>query len=189
MLEKKIVDDVNDQANLVINQINSEIKVYKEDELDHFKLSVKKEIEAYYHAELNELKLDTASLISQIQLKTKRDLLKVRQDLASDLFNEVQNRLLTYVASKEYKGYLIKKIKKYEYDFNQGYFEVAIKDVALFKEILKSMNYQAEVRETTILIGGFLYTSPLEMIQVDETIDSMLNEQKDWFQDNSGFIL
>lgn len=189
MLEKKIVDDVNGQASLVIDQINHEIKMFKEDELDHFKLTITKEIEAYYHAELNELRLETASLISQIQLKTKRELLKVRQELAIQLFNDVKERLETFVASLRYRDFLINKIKQSGHDFNQGYFEVRKKDVALFESILEELKLKATVKEGMISIGGFIYVNEKEQILIDGTIDTSLNEQQNWFQNHSGFIV
>lgn len=189
MLDKKIVDDVNEQANLVINQINEEIRQFKEEEMDYFKLTLSKEVEAYLHAELNELKLDTATLISQIQLKTKRDLLKVRQELAKDLFDEVNKRLSDFTKSDKYHDYLVNRIKKYSFDFNEGVFEVSKKDIELFKSILLELGFKSQIKESLISVGGFIYTNQKELLQVDETIDSMLLEQKDWFQNNSGFIL
>ena len=44
---KIITDDVNEQAALVINQIDKEVSMTKEDQIKSFKLGLKKEIHLY----------------------------------------------------------------------------------------------------------------------------------------------
>lgn len=185
-----IVTDVNEQADIVINQIKYEIENLKNEEISYFVQGLNKEIDSYFESELNDLRLSTATSISQCKLKTKRDLLKIRQDLANKLFDEIRDRLVKFVNSKEYDTFLKNKLNKYKLDYTKGFFEVKENDLSKFKNLLESLNINSDVNSSnTIKIGGFNFVSDALKLEIDETLDTSLKEQEEWFQDNSGFTL
>lgn len=184
-----IEEDIQEQENLVIDQINNEIVTMEEDQIGFFKQGLKKEIETYKEKELNELKLFAATQASQNKLKTKRDLLHLRQDLVNELFATVKSKLVLFVESTDYVIYLEKKLNEINIENNEGYFEVNEKDVVRFKELLKKHNYSCDVQPSLIQIGGFKYINSGSGYEVDYSLDTSLKNQIQWFQNNSGFTI
>lgn len=186
---KNFIEDVKEQAALLIDQIQKEIALYEKDEINIFKASLEKEIDSYYEGELNELRLRSQTTISQNKLDTKRKLLKLRTDLAATLFAEAEKQLLDFSHSDQYKEYLKNKLTKHALEYCNGYFEVRPNDIPIFHELVKELDLCDDIKPAEIVLGGFRFTSLIDKIQLDETIDSRLLEQEAWFMDHSGFIL
>lgn len=184
-----IEEDIQEQVDLVIDQINNEIVTMEEDQIGFFREGLKKEIETYKEKELNELKLFAATQASQNKLKTKRDLLHMRQELVNQLFTAVRGKLMSFVESDEYVSYLERKLNEINVENNTGYFEVSEKDVDCFKDLLKKHHYSCDVQSSLIQIGGFNYVNSDSGYEVDYSLDTSLKNQIQWFQNNSGFTI
>lgn len=187
--KKVILDDVQEQANLIISRINQEIEVLRNDEINYYLQGLNHEIDAYYEAELNDLRLKTAMAISQNKLKTKRDLLKLRQELVNELFKEVVDEILKFKKSEEYYPYCYKKLKALDVDLSLGYLEINQEDVHVFEKILSALEVKCELRSGLVKLGGFRFISETLKVEMDETFDTKVKLQEQWFYDHSGFML
>lgn len=182
-----ITDDVNDQAALVIDQIQKEVTLSKEDQIAYFKLGLKKETDTYLEKELNELRIFAVTQSSQAKLQTKRDLLSLRSELVDKLFEDVLNELKAFVESDRYSEYLKTKIKGI--DVSNGYFRIRQKDEEIFKQVLKELKLTNKFEIKPIIIGGFTFVDTKNNLEYDLTLDNSLKEQKDWFQRESKFTI
>ena len=81
-----ILEDIQDQAGLVTDQIHAEVQQLQDEEIHFFTESLHKETGHYEEKEISELELLQATKTSQAKLKIKRDLLAQRQAMASELF-------------------------------------------------------------------------------------------------------
>jgi len=192
MEEKKIIsieDDVNDKANLLIDRINEEIEYLRNKSLKKYKAHLDQEINAYRENELDELKLATASSISLSKLENKRNLLKLREEYVESIFNELDSKVINFVSSDKYNDYLSKCLDKYDVDYSKGVFLVKEDDVKLITNILKEKEINSEVKAVYLRLGGFKFESKELSILIDESLDSRIENQKEWFQENSGFII
>jgi len=187
---RTIEDDVNDNADLLIDRINSEIQYIKDKEITAFKAELNDKINSYREAELGGLNSKVASSESQAKINSQRDLLKLRRELVSSLFNKVKNQITDFRNSNEYADYLKGKLQKNKIDYSKGYFVVRQEDIQVFKDVIKELEIVSEVKtDNDILLGGFRFRSVSMNIMFDETLDSNLNDQKEWFQNESGFII
>ena len=184
---KIITDDVNEQAALVINQIDKEVSMTKEDQIKSFKLGLKKETDTYLEKELNELRILKVTKASGAKLKTKRDLLSLRTKMVDQLFNEVLTRLHDFVNSDKYEKFLTDKVNTL--NVSDGYFLVRATDEALFKKILKELKLNNEVKIANYQIGGFCYVDSKRGEEYDLTLDNSFKQQQVWFQNNSGLTI
>ncbi|MEG2750519.1 MAG: V-type ATP synthase subunit E family protein [Anaerorhabdus sp.] len=184
-----IEGDIQEQVDLVIDQINYEIKNMEEDQISFFKEGLKKEVDTYKEKELNDLRLFAATQASQNKLKTKRDLLQLRQQVVDKLFDEVKSKLEAFVSSKDYKSFLEKKLNKIENINESGIFEVRSQDVVLMEVLLKEKGCTCKVQETFIQLGGFRYVDLEHGFEIDNTLDFSLQNEITWFQNNSGFTI
>ena len=87
---KNIKDDIKEQAQLVIDQIEYEISMLHDDELAHYKAGLKKEQDTYLEKELNDLEVLAVTEASRQKMDTKRKLLSLREELVSQLFDDVK---------------------------------------------------------------------------------------------------
>lgn len=196
MIEKNIVtEDLKNQiqahASVIIDSIKDEITSLRDQEIDLYKASLQKEIDAYTEKELNDLKLLSATQISQSKLKIKRDLLLVRTELVEQLFNEVKNELIKFRNGKEYSSYLKNKCESIAKNQNlsDGKIEAREKDIPLLEAIMQQHNWSVELVSGDIEFGGIRYVNESKGIELDETLDASLKNQEVWFQNNSGFTL
>ena len=88
-----ILEDIQDQAGLVTDQIHAEVQQLQDEEIHFFTESLHKETGHYEEKEISELELLQATKTSQAKLKIKRDLLAQRQAMASELFDSVADEL------------------------------------------------------------------------------------------------
>lgn len=181
--------DIQEQADLVIDQINFEIKHLEENQIGFFKEGLKKEVETYKEKELNNLRLFAATQASQNKLKTKRDLLYLRQQLVDKLFAEVKTQLEAFVASKEYTAYLEKKFDQIDIIESTGVFLVREQDMVIMSDLLKTKGCGCQLKTDLIQLGGFRYVDVEQGFEIDSTLDFKLKNEITWFQNNSGFTI
>ncbi len=182
-----IEEDMKEQSELVIEQINYEIKAMEQRQLHFFEDGLKKEVESYKERELNDLNRLAATKSSQNKLEIKRDLLQLRQKLVEDLFKEVESKLVAFVESEEYCSYLKKKIE--EIQSEGGIFQVRKKDITLMSELVAEKQLKCQVEEGEINLGGFRYIQQKERIEIDSTLDTSYEEQKVWFRSHSHLMV
>ena len=182
-----ITNDVEEQANLVIDQINREIEQLHNEQITYFEEGLKKEQETYLEKELNDLRVFSVTECSRAKLQTKRDLLNLRQDLVNSLFGDVKKRLLAFVASKDYEKYITTKLNSITVDGGKIYCKE--EDFALVKKVLKSLKLEAEIVKDYLEIGGLKYVNKAENLEYDFTLDNAFEEQTEWFINSSGFTI
>lgn len=182
--------DIQDQAELVITQIQAEVKQIQEEEIHFFSDSLAKEVEHYREKEISELELLQATKTSQAKLKIKRDLLARRQAMAEALFSEVAAALDQFAAGSDYPKFLAEKLAKHaDLNTREGYFTVREADTELMQKLLAKSGLKQPLRTEALRFGGFKFISLSEGIEIDETLDNAVRAQKEWFQNNSGFTL
>jgi vacuolar-type H+-ATPase subunit E/Vma4 len=192
MEDKKIIsieDDVNDKANLLIDRINQEIEYLRNKSLKKYKAKLEQEIDAYRENELDELKLATASEISVSKLENKKNLLKLREKYVVDIFDLLDKKVIEFKKSEKYYKCMLKCLENYNLDYTKGFFLVKEEDKDFFENLLKEKNINSAVKADYIRLGGFKFESTELSILIDETLDSRVENQREWFQENSGFII
>ena len=187
---RMITADIEDQAGLVTNQIQAEVRQMEEEEIEYFTVLTKKETENYREREIGELKLLQATKTSQAKLKINRDLLGRRQAMAAELFDEVRRRLQQFAAGEQYAQFLEKKLQSLpQLKDKNGTFVVRKEDEALMGQLLNKLGYAQPVQTGDLPLGGFRFLCPEEGFEMDETLENAVKMQKEWFQNHSGFTL
>ncbi len=84
---------------------------------------------------------------------------------------------------------MVKCLENYNLDYTKGFFLVKEEDKEFFENLLKEKNIKSIVKADYIRLGGFKFESTELSILIDETLDSRVENQREWFQENSGFII
>ncbi|MCI5723201.1 MAG: V-type ATP synthase subunit E family protein [Erysipelotrichaceae bacterium] len=185
---KSIKSDMLSQSTLVEETVMKEIQMMHDEQLNYFKVGLRKETEAYLEKETNDLRLSASSQLSQETLKIKQDLLKLRMDFIKQLLDGASKKIEDFVKSDEYRSYLEENIDKVSITKN-GVFTVRKQDEELFKDILKEKNIEANVQTGYFRFGGFTYTDLDSRLEYRCDLVERLEEARKFFRQHSGFII
>lgn len=175
---------------------------------DQQKLDMQKEVEAFKAEEMNkaemeglqaaydiiheEMALQKAEIARDLAKKEKQskdELYKERSRMMNEVFSLATEKLIAYAQTAEYKEKLLKDTKNIAQRFADKPCTIFIgeKDLDLSAQLQNCFAGETTVKcPKDIKIGGVkVYCESMAMI-ADETLDSKLEAQKQWFIENSG---
>eukprot|EP00826_Nyctotherus_ovalis_P062955 TRINITY_DN9191_c0_g4_i1.p1 TRINITY_DN9191_c0_g4~~TRINITY_DN9191_c0_g4_i1.p1 ORF type:complete len:152 (-),score=6.10 TRINITY_DN9191_c0_g4_i1:93-491(-) len=122
----------------------------------------------------------------------RQELYKSREELKQKLFKEVREELISYTKDEGYKESMIKYAQTIAKNLTCEETVLFIKEEDMkFKEVLqqefmKILNKPCKIEVSEdIEIGGIRAYNEKLGIVIDETLDSKLEEQDEWFKGNS----
>ena len=190
--EKKILEaikaDVRANADLVEERVNAETKAMQEDQIEFFRKGLEKENDTYLEGELQDLRQYAATKSSTDRMNTRKQLLELRQQLVSELFEEVRSDLKAFTKTPAYEEYLRKNVKQLK-TTPSGYFVVRVQDEALMKKILKEEGLTNSMKTEYMPIGGFQYVDADARMEYTCMLKDRLQDAEQWFREHSGFNL
>ena len=174
--EKEILDEAKAIEQEAYNQLRGEAEIDAKHQLDK---------------ELAEIS-SKASIEASAQLEERlKKLVEKREEYVQTIFTEVKNKLVEFVNGKDYKDYLLAHVKAVsdEYQMTDCVLYVR-KDDLKYADDLKAYALPIEVEEgQQIQLGGFIIENKATNVVVDESLDSNLEAQKDWFYKTSGLMI
>lgn len=189
---ERILRQIEKNTSQVIDKVKNEIEESLQKELDLYHDQLEEETQLFIDQELSEIRQSLMKSDSQAKWKLKRNLLEKRNELTNHLFDDVLNDLLTFRSKDEYRVYLettlLQTIK--DYDLSNGFLRVSKLDEELAKQIVgdKKLNLVIKV-DDSIRVGGFYISNLSELMEVDMTLDTKINDQKEWFYGHSTLIV
>jgi vacuolar-type H+-ATPase subunit E/Vma4 len=186
-LLKKIDEDICSNADLVEKRVEAETAHLHDKQVALFKQSLDKEIGSYLDSELKDLQNLAASKSSRDRLATKKKLLELREQLVTELFDDVKNDLQKFTEGDGYADYLRKNLAMTDLSGN-GYFDVRKEDTVLMKKMLAEIHHDGkEIRNAYLPIGGYKYVDEENKMEYSCLLDEKRQNEFQWFRDNSGF--
>jgi vacuolar-type H+-ATPase subunit E/Vma4 len=186
---------INKYTQTEYSNILNEINDIERQEIEKSKLKILKNVDQIVQDELFKMRSKIHLKISQKTFMEKKHILRLRKSLMKDFFLKCEEKLLEFVKTPEY---LVKLKKMTDNIFN--FFEYTEK--MEFKIYLKKEDFeQRDLIKTffkkpceillskKILIGGVYGYNEKNGIIVDETLDSKLKAQQDYFIKNFGLKL
>lgn len=185
---RKIQEDVNSNASLVKELVQSETDSLHDDQLSFYKEGLKKETDTYLEKELSELRLYAATKSSRDKMDTKKKLLALRQQLANSLFDEVRNKLQQFRSSADYATYLKSRLDDLQIT-DSGVFFCDKEDMKLLQSFLDEKGYTNPLEQTYMSLGGFKYRDETLGTEYTCSLEESLENEMEWFRNHSGFKL
>ena len=134
-----------------------------------------------------------ASIEASAQLEERlKKLVEKREEYVNTIFTEVKNKLVEFVNSSNYLEYLTSHVKAVsdEYQMTDCVLCVRKEDLKYADDLKKAYALPIEVEEgQQIQLGGFIIENKTTNVVVDESLDSNLEAQKDWFYRTSGLMI
>ena len=185
-------EEIERLANLEEEKILAEAKELEEEAYNQIKAEAKKDAEALLAKELVEISSSASVEASLSQEEKTKKLVVKRDEYVANIFKEAKEKLVAFVASKDYQKYLIEHIEKIGklYQMEDSTLELREEDMRYKDELVKAYGGDLEVEVSDkIKIGGFIIENKATNVVVDESLDSALENQKDWFYKTSGLMI
>ncbi len=143
--------------------------------------------------EISELSTDYRRELAKKTLEYHGKLLKERDTMVEKLFTEARNLLIAFARSgSEYETFLLGKVRWMASNFAYENSHLLIQkcDTALEERIKEAFGLPCMVLVTEDFeIGGVILYNLEQSLIVDESLDTALKEQRQWFLENSGLTL
>lgn len=181
-------EEIQDVSNLEIESLRQEMEHIQASILKEMREDAQKKADLLLEQELQELKSDYATKISQVSTDYHKLLMKKRDELATCVFEDVKKELQVFVDSEQYVPFLMKKIEQVKEELPyKAILYVGKKDEKFLEELLTKCYQGTEGKiDPHIQIGGFRLEYEDRGVIVDETLDFHLEKEKEWFYTNSG---
>ncbi len=146
--------------------------------------------DAYYliQNEMAQMKKNIASEVSKLEFEKRRELFVKRQAIMDDVLKKAQDKLLNFAKTQDY----IELLKNYASSVSKilkksgTVLYICKRDEGFIDDIREAYGKICRVEVSDkIKIGGILAVNKVMSLVVDETLDSKLEEQRIWFEENS----
>lgn len=120
--------------------------------------------------------------VASYENEKKKEIYKKRQNYQKEVFKSAADLLRAFVKSPEYKPYLEQCLADLGDKVSKNLtFYVLEEDTVAAKAIAKRFTGAKTEYSTAFEIGGFRVRDDDKHILIDETLDTKLQEQTDWF--------
>lgn len=169
--------------------IQNEVEHIKEQKIREAENKGRLDSEKYISDKLEAKKNEETSKVAKLMQDGQRELFLMRSEMTESVFKKAEEKLIGFTQTDEYSRKLIESAKAISEVFGNKdcILSVSEKDLSSADRISALFSGKAEVTsDKSIKIGGIKgYCSELNII-ADETLDSKLAAQREWFVENAG---
>lgn len=172
---KIILDEVKEMEDAAFKQVEEETKRDAALQIKH---------------ELNEISANASIEISKANAESTKKLIETRDNYVNVIFEEVNKELLKFIDSDEYESFLIAKYKKVSnYDINEANIYMNNKDSKYFEKLISQSQANVNLVIDDAIMGGFIIENQDKKIFIDESFNTIIKNQREWFYKNSGLVI
>lgn len=169
-------------------KIEEELKKFKEKELSEAEDEVL--LEAYHmiQKEMAQMRSNITKEMAHREMDARRKLLEQRKTIMNRVFMAAAEKLQAFAASPEYHDWVVRHCRELSGLFTAPDTVAFIReeDMKMAEEIRKILpNCQIE-KDPEIRLGGLRVQSLQLGLVADETLDALLIDQQEWFEEHSG---
>lgn len=189
------------------NQIRFESESFKKQELEKAESEGLREAYTLIQREMAAVRTEISSKLSRDEMASRKKIFEKRNGMTEKVFQRVKEKLIEFTKTGAYEKLLIESVKKIaqglkaddvilfvkESDMKladklkAAYSAERLKDKKLGDKIKSAFSPSCEVRIShEIKIGGITGRSAKLGLIADETLDTKLEGQREWFYQNSG---
>lgn len=188
----KFISAINKDAETRRRRIEAEVEKFNETELEKAKNEALHEAYRLIQRERVRTRNKISVEYSQKETAQRRELIDKRNKITESVFDDARKKLTDFTGTPEYKTWLKDKIseglKIISGDDTQ--LRLCRRDVSLSTELEKTVGSLAEiVPDDEIGIGGYKLVSISKGKIIDDTLESRLMENYNYFLESSGLTI
>ncbi len=183
---------INHYAEEQRKKIEQEVLEFKRRELDEAEVEALTEAYQLIQKEMTEMRNRIFHEMAQREMDCRRELLAKRQKISDEVFDHTKKELCEFTQSGEYSTLLQKSATKLKNTFDKPGTVICVKnsDQKYEDQIKAAFGGDCTIKlDSTIQIGGVRAYNSEMGIMADETLDSLLEDQREWFEENSGMAV
>ena len=183
---------VQQEAEHKIKQLQEEAKAYREQALAKEQEEQYAKMFEYMQEQVGFIKSRQKQSVTKYDLKIRRELVQFRNQLAEKVFEEAKEKLVAFSQTKEYREFLINKIKSAMevFPFDSPTSLLKKEDLRFFEDIKENFSDTIFVEEDpNNHMGGFILFNKEHGVLVDETFYAVLEDQKQEFYSSCGLTI
>lgn len=169
-------------------QIRSEVERFKAEELKKAEDEGIRDAHALIMQEMTAMRAGIAGELAKKEDEGRQKLYKRREEMVGEVFGKAKTKLLEYTKTEEYKAAVKADAKEAAEYFGGDTVVIYLKgdDMSLQSELSEIFGNNCSFKVASdITIGGLKAQCGSRGIVVDFTLDTKLENQKDWFLKNS----
>ena len=170
-------------------KIQSEAETFKENELNKAEEEGLREAYVLIQKKMSDINTEIAAGLSRAESASRKKIFIRRQEIEREVFEDAGKKLLEFTETDKYAPFLEGCAKRIAgvLDAEDTVLLIRKKDEKYMDKIKKAFGRKCEITFTDeIVFGGMLGQSQRLGIAADETLDSRLDQQHEWFYENSG---
>lgn len=183
---------INHYAEEQRKKIEDEIAEFKKKELGEAEIEVLTECYLMIQKEMAQMRTGIAREMAVREMELKRGVLEKRRKITEDVFSRAAEKLKEFTQTDRYAEFLKKTAGQYAATFREPGTVIFLRP--------GDEKHEAAIREAfglpctfrtleTIRIGGILARNDGMGLSADGTLDTLLENQKEWFEEQSGMAV
>lgn len=174
------------------NAMRIEVEQLKEEKIKEAEKKAKYDSEKLIAEKLEAKRNEQTALLAKKTQEGQKKLFLERTEMTDNVFKKAEEKLIEYTKSAEYSEKLLQSANEIAALFGdeKSMLYINEKDMAYSDKIKALFGGSAEISaDKTVKIGGIKGYCENMGIVADDTLDSKLYAQKEWFVENSGLSL
>lgn len=171
------------------NKVVSEAEEFKAQEIKKAEDEGLKEAFELIQREMTSMKNEIAKKTSKRTMEGRKKLFERRIEITEEVFGKVRDKLISFTKTSDYKKYILTSVKSIAEVLKSDDITIYVKadDLKYSNDIISAIGLNCKVAQSgNIEIGGVKGYSVSLGLVADETLDTKLESQKDWFTANCG---
>lgn len=153
--------------------------------------SAEKSADSYVRTKSASIRLEAGRKISESAAECRKEVFARRNEIAKATFSKAAEKLQAFTAGAEYEKFLSESAARVIEVFGGGRVTLLLRpeDMAFGEKLCADYPDASFSKDSTIKIGGLKGINSLATLLIDDTLDSRLESQKKWFEENSGLYI
>lgn len=173
-------------------KIESEAEDFKEKELNKAEEEGLKEAYVLIQRKMSDIRTKISSNLSKAESASRKEIFIKRNEIADAVFKKAQEKLSAFTKTDKYPAMMKKSAKEISEKLTADDVVLLVKesDMKLEKDLKASFGRNCDVKVSDeIIVGGIMGVSRKTGLLADDTLDTKLSEQHEWFYENSGLCI
>ena len=174
------------------SKIESEAEEFKSKELNKAEEDGLKEAYVLLQKKMLSINTSIARELSKAENASRKSTIAKRQEIEDKVFERAKEKLLEYAGTDKYITKLLESAKTVSEKLTADDVTLYVceRDLKLKDKIISAFGRKCDVQASNeIQIGGIMGISRTVGLLADETLDTKLQNQREWFCENSGLTI
>ena len=174
------------------NKIETEAEEFKAKEINKAEEDGLKEAYVLLQKKMLSINTGIARELSKAENASRKSTFEKRQEIEDKVFERAKEKLLEYAGTDKYITKLLESAKTVSEKLTADDVTLYVceRDLKLKNKIISAFGRKCDVQASNeIQIGGIMGISRTVGLLADETLDTKLQNQREWFCENSGLTI